>query len=81
LSDIELIRLLRRDFKEEELPIQLEIMNLLIDHYKETNLVMLWLKTKNPVLRNRTPMEMIRAGEGKKLLKFIQASLEENKRD
>ena len=38
----------------------------------------LWLETKNPLLGNVTPMEMIASGQNKKLLKFIETTLKEN---
>lgn len=40
---------------------------------------MLWFKVANPQLGGMTPREMIQTGRYKKLIKFIQSALSENK--
>lgn len=41
----------------------------------------LWFDTKNPLLGNVSPNEMIRAGRRDKLISFIENQLSENERD
>lgn len=44
-------------------------------NFKKTDL---WLRTKNPLLGNVRPWDMIEAGREKKLLKFINNQLSQN---
>jgi hypothetical protein len=44
------------------------------DHEK----ALLWMDIPNPLLGNVAPGDMIRMGRGKKLLKFIKETIEEN---
>lgn len=39
---------------------------------------LLWFKTKNPSLGGKAPLDMIRDGRSKKLIDFIQSSLDGN---
>ena len=41
---------------------------------------MLWFSTPNPLLGDMSPRDMIRVGRIKKLLKFIQTAVDENKK-
>jgi hypothetical protein len=45
------------------------------------NKAMLWFHTENPMLGNVKPYDMIILGKKARLLKFIQAQLEENNND
>jgi len=47
--------------------------------FKDENKTMLWFKVPNPLLGDVAPRDMIRFGRFKKLLKFIQSALEENR--
>jgi len=38
----------------------------------------LWFKTKNPLLGNISPLDMIRNGRSEKLRRFVTSALEEN---
>lgn len=38
----------------------------------------LWMSTPNPLLGNSVPLEMIRKGRGRKLIRFVETSIEEN---
>jgi hypothetical protein len=38
----------------------------------------LWFKTKNPLLGNVSPRDMIRNGHSEKLRRFVMSALEEN---
>ena len=40
----------------------------------------LWMTTPNPLLGNVAPLDMIRKGRGRKLIQFVETSIEENKR-
>ena len=55
-------------------------INLVGDYFKDFNKTMLWFQVSNPQLGGMSPRDMIRVGRFKKLLKFIQTALEENKR-
>lgn len=55
-------------------------INLVANFFADGDKAMLWFQTPNPLLGNMTPRDMIRVGRFKKLLKFIQTALEENKR-
>ncbi|NQY74681.1 MAG: hypothetical protein HRT90_07955 [Candidatus Margulisbacteria bacterium] len=54
-------------------------INLVANHFKDVEKTMLWFKIKNPMLGNMAPRDMIRMGRFKKLLLFINDSLEDNK--
>lgn len=55
-------------------------INLVGGYFKDINKTMLWFQVSNPQLGGMSPRDMIRVGRFKKLLKFIQTALEENKR-
>jgi hypothetical protein len=55
-------------------------INLVGGYFKDLNKTMLWFQLSNPQLGGMSPRDMIRVGRFKKLLKFIQTALEENKR-
>lgn len=56
------------------------LYSLVAEHFKDAAKAVLWFKVPNPLLGNITPRDMIRFGRYKKLLKFIQNSLDENVR-
>lgn len=53
---------------------------LVSEYFNDFNKTMLWFGIPNPLLGGISPRDMIRIGRFKKLLKFIQTSLDENKR-
>ena len=55
-------------------------INLVGTFFKEHDKTMLWFQVPNPLLGGMSPRDMIRVGRCKKLLKFIQTALDENKR-
>lgn len=55
-------------------------INLVADFFGDGEKAILWFQTPNPLLGSMTPRDMIRVGRFKKLLKFIQTALEENRR-
>ena len=55
-------------------------INLVANFFGSGEKAILWFQTANPLLGNMTPRDMIRVGRFKKLLKFIQTALEENRR-
>jgi hypothetical protein len=55
-------------------------INLVGSYFKDEHKTMLWFQVVNPLLGNMSPRDMIRMGRFKKLLKFIQTALDENKR-
>ena len=55
-------------------------INLVGSYFKDREKTMLWFQAINPLLGNVSPRAMIRAGQIKKLLKFIITALDENKR-
>lgn len=38
-----------------------------------------WLKTKNPLLGDLSPLDLIKLGKGRKILKFVINCIDENK--
>jgi hypothetical protein len=55
-------------------------INLVANFFQDASKTMVWFQTANPLLGDMTPRDMIRIGRFKKLLKFIQTALDENKR-
>ena len=55
-------------------------INLVGEYLKDVDRTMLWFQTPNPSLGGMTPRDMIKVGRFKKLLRFIQTALDENKR-
>lgn len=55
------------------------ILALLDNFFKNPGKTDLWLRTKNPLLGDLKPLDMIKAGKEKRLLNFIKNSLRENK--
>ena len=55
-------------------------INLVEGYFNKTEKTMLWFQVPNPLLGGIAPRDMIRVGRFKKLLKFIQTALDENKR-
>ena len=55
-------------------------INLVGSHFNDLNKTMLWFQVSNPLLGNLAPRDLIRVGRFKKLMKFIQTALDENKR-
>lgn len=55
-------------------------LELVAEHFNgDLKKTALWFRTPNPLLGNLSPRDMIRFGRFKKLLKFIQNAVEENK--
>jgi len=55
-------------------------INLVGSHFNDLDKTMLWFQVSNPLLGGMPPRDLIRIGRFKKLLKFIQTALDENKR-
>ena len=55
-------------------------LNLVADYFKDSEKTVLWFQAPNSLLGNMTPRDMIRLGRFKKLFKFIQTALDENRR-
>lgn len=53
-------------------------LNLVGNFFKDKEKTTLWFHIPNPLLGNVSPRDMIRLGRSKKLLKFIQTTLEES---
>ena len=54
-------------------------LSLVAQFFKDEQKTVLWFKTPNPLLGDITPRDMIRIGRFKKLHRFIQNALSENK--
>lgn len=55
-------------------------LNLVAEYFNDVEKSVLWFQVPNPLLGNMTPRDMIRLGRFKKLFKFIQTALDENRR-
>lgn len=55
-------------------------INLVGSYFDNQEKTILWFQIPNPLLGGISPRDMIRIGRFRKLLKFIQAGLDENKR-
>ena len=55
-------------------------INLVGCYFNDPDKTMLWFQVPNPLLGGMSPRDMIRVGRFKKLLKFIQTAIDENKR-
>jgi hypothetical protein len=55
-------------------------INLVGSHFNDLDKTILWFQVPNPLLGSLAPRDLIRVGRFKKLLKFIQTALDENKR-
>lgn len=55
------------------------VSRILYSHFGDKEKVALWLNTKNPLLGDQIPWEMIYQGRTEKLIDFITTSLEGNK--
>lgn len=55
-------------------------LNLVAEYFNDVEKAALWFQVPNPHLGNMTPRDMIRVGRFKKLFKFIQTALDENRR-
>jgi len=55
-------------------------INLVGSYFNNLEKALLWFQVSNPLLGNMSPRDMIRVGRFKRLLKFIQTALDENKR-
>jgi hypothetical protein len=53
---------------------------MVAQYFRDEQKTVLWFKTRNPLLGNVTPRDMIRVGRFKKLQRFIQNALDENER-
>lgn len=56
------------------------LINLVAGHFKDEVKTVQWFTTPNPLLGGISPRDMIRFGRYKKLLKFVQTALAENRR-
>ena len=57
-----------------------EVAKTLADYlFNDENKTMLWFKVPNPLLGDVAPRDMIKLGRFKKLFKFIQSALNENR--
>jgi len=73
---------------DDKMPIELRerieewaiAINLVGSFFNEANKTMMWFKVPNPLLGNMTPRDMIRIGRSKRLMRFIQTALGENKK-
>ena len=54
-------------------------LNLVAQFFGDEQKTVLWFKTPNPLLGDMTPRDMIRIGRFRKLRRFIQNALSENK--
>lgn len=55
-------------------------INLVGGYFNDLDKTMLWFQAPNPIFGGISPREMIRVGRFKKVLRFIQTALDENKR-
>lgn len=53
-------------------------INLVGSFFRDPQKTVLWFEVPNPLLGNLSPKEMIKLGRFKKLIKFIQQSIDEN---
>ena len=56
------------------------VLNLVNQFFDDVEKTILWFNMPNTLLGSMSPKDMIRVGRFKKLLKFIQSSLDENVR-
>jgi hypothetical protein len=56
-------------------------INLVATYFKDASKTNIWFQVPNPLFGGITPRDMIRLGRFKKLMKYIQSALDENKRD
>lgn len=57
------------------------ITNLVADFFRDEEKTIIWFFTPNLLLGGMSPINMIRGGQFKKLLNYIQTSLNENERE
>lgn len=55
-------------------------INAVASYFNDLDRTILWFQVSNPLLGDISPRDMIRLGRFKKLQKFIQTALDENKR-
>lgn len=73
---------------DDKMPIELRerieewgiAINLVGSFFNNEEKTMMWFRIPNPLLGNMTPRDMIRIGKFKRLMRFIQTALEENKK-
>lgn len=65
---------------EERLLEWAQAISLVGEYFKDLDRTVLWFKLSNPLFGGLSPREMIRVGRFKKLQRFIQTALDENKR-
>ena len=73
---------------DEKMPIELReriaewaiAINLVGSFFNEAEKTMMWFRISNPLLGNMSPRDMIRIGRSKRLMRFIQTALSENKK-
>jgi len=53
---------------------------LVASHFNDLDKTILWFRVPNPLLGGISPRDMIKVGRFKKLIKFIQNALDENKK-
>lgn len=54
-------------------------LNMVAEFFKDEQKTLLWFKTPNPLLGDISPRDMIKIGRFKKLHRFIQDALSENR--
>jgi len=57
-----------------------EAFDLLRTFFPDKTVCHVWMMTKNPMLGNVSPIDMLLVGRKKKLVQFIKTQLSENKR-
>jgi len=55
-------------------------LSLVASHFNDLDKTILWFRVSNPLLGGISPRDMIKVGRFKKLIKFIQNALDENKK-
>ena len=69
----------RTAYQEAELEADTgRIVELLRSHFGIVKTIM-WMNSKIPLLGNIKPIDMVKLGRTKKLLKFVKETIEENK--
>lgn len=65
-----------------DVPITPELMEIVVNlhvFFSDYEKMALWLKLKNPCLGGLSPVQMLRFGREKRLLEFVDQSIDENK--
>jgi hypothetical protein len=65
---------------EQRLTEWAQAISLVGEYFQDFDKTILWFRVSNPALGGISPRDMIRVGRFKKLLRFIQTALDENRR-